>query len=69
MSFLDNIFEGLKEAPQSRLLQELAGGESVSATGVELAGLIQTARTFLRAQGLKKGDRCALLAPNSIRWV
>ena len=24
---------------------------------------------FLLARGLKKGDRCALLAPNSIRWV
>lgn len=69
MNFLESIFEQLKKAPQTALLQELAGGESVSATGADLAALIQTARAFLRAQGLKKGDRCALLAPNSIRWV
>ena len=69
MNFLESIFEQLKKTPQTALLQELAGGESVSATGANLAALIQTARAFLRAQGLKKGDRCALLAPNSIRWV
>ncbi|MGE5205983.1 MAG: AMP-dependent synthetase/ligase [Chlamydiota bacterium] len=69
MNFLETIFERLQKSPQTVLLQELAGGESVSATGANLAALIQTARTFLRTQGLKKGDRCALLAPNSIRWV
>ena len=31
--------------------------------------MVQQARQFLAARGLKKGDRCALLAPNSIRWV
>jgi long-chain acyl-CoA synthetase len=69
MNFLDNIFARLENSSQAPLLQELSGGEAVSATGAELAALIQTARNFLRAQGLKKGDRCALLAPNSIRWV
>ena len=29
----------------------------------------QEARNFLIARGLKKGDRCALLGSNSIRWV
>ena len=31
--------------------------------------MIAQARAFLAARGLKNGDRCALLAPNSIRWV
>ena len=66
---MDTIFEQLQKSPQTSLLQELGGGKSVSATGTELAALIQRARAFLRTQGLKKGDRCALLAPNSIRWV
>ena len=30
---------------------------------------IAAARAFLAAAGLRKGDRCALLAPNSIAWV
>jgi long-chain acyl-CoA synthetase len=69
LNFLEAIIERLKEAAQSAFLQELSGGESVSASGAELTALIHTARAFLRRQGLKKGDRCALLAPNSIRWV
>ncbi len=31
--------------------------------------MVQQARQFLRARAMKKGDRCALLAPNSMRWV
>jgi long-chain acyl-CoA synthetase len=31
--------------------------------------LIRKARAFISARGLRKGDRCGLLAPNSIRWV
>ncbi len=69
MNFLGTIFERLQNAPQRPILQELGGGKSLSATGAELVALIQKARAFLRTQGLKKGDRCALLAPNSIRWV
>ncbi len=30
---------------------------------------VAAARVFLRAAGLAKGDRCALVAPNSIRWA
>ena len=69
MNFLETIFERLQQSPQAALLQELSGGESVSATGADLAALIQKARTFLRAQGFKKGERIGLLAANSIRWV
>ena len=69
MSFLETIFERLKNSPSTALLQELAGGKSESATGADLSALIQTARTFLRAQGVKKGDHIGLLAANSIRWV
>jgi len=69
LNFLGTIFERLQNAPQRPILQELGGGKSLSATGADLAALIQKARAFLRTQGLKKGDRCALLAPNSIRWV
>ena len=31
--------------------------------------MIAEARAFATSRGLKPGDRCALLAPNSIRWV
>ncbi len=38
-------------------------------TGGELLELVRKARTFIASKGLKKGDRCGLLAANSIRWV
>ena len=40
-----------------------------TATGSDLLAQIAVARAFLRASGLAKGDRCALVAPNSIRWA
>jgi long-chain acyl-CoA synthetase len=40
-----------------------------TATGAELLAQIAAARVFLRGSGLAKGDRCALVAPNSIRWA
>ena len=69
MTFLETIFERLRVAASSPVLVEIHEGRDVSATGDELFALVQQARQFLVARGLKKGDRCALFAPNSIRWV
>ena len=69
MSFLNQIFAGLEAAADQRLLTELRDGSSIAATGRELAGLIAQARAFLASRGLRKGDRCALHAPNSIQWI
>jgi long-chain acyl-CoA synthetase len=69
MTFLEIIFDRLRAASPSPVLIEIHEGRTVSATGAELLALIQQARQFLLARGLKKNDRCALLAPNSIRWV
>ena len=38
-------------------------------TGAELLELVQRARTFLASKNLAKGERCGLLAANSIRWI
>jgi len=69
MSFVDHIFAQLESAGDTVLLRELRDGQAVPASGRELLRQIGQARVFLRARGLKKGDRCALLAPNSIRWA
>ena len=69
MNFLENIFRNLQESAGRPLLQEVHGDQMATATGGELLSLIQTARLFLRRAGLKKGERCVLLAPNSIRWT
>jgi len=69
MPFVGEIFSQLKAAADTTILQEIRDGQVTGVTGSELLELVRKARTFLAAKGLKKGDRCALLAANSIRWV
>lgn len=69
MPFVGNIFSRLKEAADSTVLDEIRGGQVQGVTGSELLELIRKARTFLASKGLHKGDRCGLLAQNSIRWL
>jgi long-chain acyl-CoA synthetase len=69
MTFLETIIDRLQRAGASPVLVEIHEARTVSATGDELLSLVRQARQFLVARGLKKGDRCALLAHNSIRWV
>jgi long-chain acyl-CoA synthetase len=69
MPFVGNIFSQLKVAADTVILQEIRDGRVAGVTGAELLELIRKARAFLGSKRLKKGDRCGLLAPNSIRWV
>src|SRR5579863_4037901 len=69
MTFLERIFARLERASNSPVLGEVRDGQIVTMTGSDLLGIIAEARRFVTARGLKFGDRCALLAPNSIRWV
>src|SRR5271154_7122423 len=69
MPFTGDIFGQLKAAADSVILQEIRDGQVTGVTGAELLELIRKARTFLAAKRLKKGDRCGLLAANSICWV
>ncbi len=69
MNFLENIFFRLQSAASQPVLQEIHGGSIVQATGAELLAKIQAGRDFLRSTGMRKGDRCALLADNGIDWA
>jgi len=69
MPFVGDIFAQLKSAPGATVLQEIRDGQITDVTGSELLDLVAKARTFLASKGLKKGDRCGILAPNSIRWI
>src|SRR5579863_674806 len=67
MPFIGEIFSQL--ATDAMVLQEIRDGQVTGVTGRQLLELIRKARTFLASKGLKKGDRCGLLAANSIRWI
>jgi long-chain acyl-CoA synthetase len=69
VSFVEDIFARLERAADAPVIAEIRGGAVESVTGEEVLALIAQARSFLAARGLKKGDRCALLAPNSVRWA
>jgi long-chain acyl-CoA synthetase len=68
-NFIEEIFAQLKRAEGRVVLREIHGAEFVSASGRELLEQVARVRGRLRRLGLQPGERCAMLAPNSIRWV
>src|ERR1700722_9288606 len=68
-NFLEDIFAQLKKADSRVVLREIHGEEFVSVSGKELLEQVGRVRAHLRRMGLQAGERCALLAPNSARWV
>ncbi len=67
--FIGEIFAQLQAAAGTRILAEIHDGEITGVAGTELLDLVRKARNFIASKRLKKGDRCGLLAANSIRWV
>ncbi len=69
MNFLEEIFTRLEAAQDLPVLQELRDRGPAIATGGQLLQSVSKARAVLARKGLKKGDRCGLLAHNCIDWV
>ncbi len=70
MTFLEQIIARLERTASQPVLAEVRdGSQIVAVTGAELLSRVQQARAFIRARGVRPGDRCAIYAPNSIRWV
>ena len=68
-NFIEDIFAQLRRAEGRVVLREIHGTEFASVSGRELLEQVQRVRGHLRRIGLHPGARCALLAPNSVRWV
>src|SRR3981189_2006990 len=68
-NFLESILAQLNRADGRVVLREIRGDRFVSVTGRELLDQVQLVRFFIRTAGVQPGDRCALLAPNSIHWA
>lgn len=69
MNFLEHIFDRLRRSTERPVLQQVDAGKLLSSNGRQVLGLVHSARSFLINAGLKKGDRCALLAANDVRWA
>src|SRR6266478_6661344 len=68
-NFLETIFAQLQRSAGRVVLREIHGKQFVSVTGGELLDQVCQVRGYLRTAGVRPGNRCALLAPNSIRWA
>ncbi|MFZ0646084.1 MAG: AMP-binding protein [Candidatus Acidiferrales bacterium] len=69
MTFLEQLFDRLQRAGAAPVVQEIRDNKFVAATGGDLLAMIHQARQFLVARGMQQGERCVLLASNSIRWI
>src|SRR5580693_10008021 len=69
MIFPDQILASLECSGDAIVLQEMRDGQAVSLTARQLLAQVLVARAYLRRLRLKNGDRCALLAYNSMQWV
>ncbi len=69
MTFLNQILVSLERSGDAVALQEMRGATPVPQTARQLLSQVALARAYLRRLRLKKGDRCALLAPNSMQWI
>ena len=69
MSFLQRIFDNFRDKPELAKLIEVHATTLRGTDGRGTLDLIATARSFVESAGVKPGDRVALLAPNSTRWV
>lgn len=68
-NFLATILQSLQSAGGRDLVHEVHGKELRPTSAAELLALVARARGFLRAAGVKPGDRVALLAPNRAKWI
>jgi long-chain acyl-CoA synthetase len=69
MSFLEVILGNLERTPEKVILSEVHESGLASTTCRQLGTAVAQTRLVLQQAGLRRGDRCALLAPNSSRWV
>ena len=67
--FVPRIWKHLTTRYAEPALIEVHGSSLVPTDGRGITNLMGTARSFLRRQGVQKGDRVVLIAPNSARWV
>jgi len=69
MTFLEVILGNLERTPEKVILSEVHESGLVSTSCRQLCEAVMQVRSVLQKAGLQRGDRCALLAPNSSKWV
>ncbi len=68
-AFVGTIFDHLERHPEKAFVTEVRGETLVPLRGGDLLERVARMRGALRAEGVRRGDRVALIAPNGHDWV
>ena len=68
-NFLESIFRRLQASSNRKVLREVRGEKFESVTAGELLARVERARQWLRSEQIAPGERCGLIAANSIQWI
>jgi long-chain acyl-CoA synthetase len=68
-NFLDNLFSHIQRNSSRVILREIRGEQFADLTGAQFLQQIRRAQEWIRHRNLAPGDRVAILAPNSMRWI
>jgi long-chain acyl-CoA synthetase len=68
-TFYDRFVECAERWPQNIALEIQHGAELESYSFAQVRGMAEATASWLQAQGLEAGSRCALLGANHPRWV
>jgi long-chain acyl-CoA synthetase len=68
-NFLENVFAQLEKSASRVVIREIRGESFHELTGAQLLQQIGRAQAWIRARKFAPGDRVAILAPNSMRWI
>src|SRR5579862_107661 len=68
-NFLENVFAQLEKSASRVVIREIRGETFLELTGAQLLQQIRRAQEWIRRRNLSPGDRVAILAPNSMRWI
>ena len=69
LNFLQSIFLRLQASSHRVVLREVRGDQFVSVTAGELLAGVERVREWLRSERIAPGERCGLIAANSIHWI
>ena len=69
MTSLGRTLNRLAADPGRIVLQEVRRGEITPLSAGAVLLMVAVARAFLREAAIVKGDRCVLVAPNSVHWI
>jgi long-chain acyl-CoA synthetase len=68
-NFLENVFAQLEKSSSRVVIREIRGESFHELTGAQLLQQIGRAQAWIRGRKFSPGDRVAILAPNSMRWI